>query len=53
MHGKGATIGGIVVIAVLLAGLGDLLAHPSGTKTLFSGSTGLLKSTYTAAAGKG
>ena len=50
---KGASIGGIIVIAVLLAGAGDALAHPQGTKTLFSGTTGLLKSTYSAAAGKG
>lgn len=47
----GSKIGGIIVLAVALAGLGDLLAHSGGTKTLFSGTNSLLGTTFKGASG--
>lgn len=48
---KGSTIGGIVVLVVLGAILADLLAHKSGTSSLFSGTNSILTSGYKAASG--
>lgn len=51
MHSTAAGVIGIVMAAVLLAGLGDVLAHPTGTNAAFTGLNGLAGSTYKAASG--
>jgi hypothetical protein len=47
----GDKIMGVAMVAVLLAGLGDMLMHVSGTNAVFQGVGGLVNSTYSAAAG--
>jgi len=47
----GSKIAGIVVLAVIFAGVADLVAHPQGASGLFSGTNSLLTSTYKAASG--
>lgn len=42
---------GVVMVALLLAGLGDMLMHVQGTNAVFNGVGGLLNDTYGAAAG--
>lgn len=49
--GTGAKIFGIIFVAVLLAGVADLVKNPTGTSTLFKGTNSLLSSTYQAASG--
>jgi hypothetical protein len=47
----GSKVAGIAVIVVLLAGLGDLLAHPSGTQTLLNGTNSIETTTLQGASG--
>lgn len=43
---------GIVTLALFGAMIGDVLAHPQGTQTALNGLSGILKSSYKAAAGQ-
>lgn len=51
MSGTGSKIAGIVMVAVLLAGLGDLIRNPGGANAVFGGTNTLLNTTLTGASG--
>lgn len=47
----GSKIVGLVALGLALAGLGDVLRNPNGTKAAFNGTNSLLATSYNAAGG--